>query len=244
VLNWPLELYPVDRKTRKNIKTDKFAEEVGHTFEFLTSHTAETKRYVAIGLAVLLVAGGIYYYVRHQAGVREEALAAFIKIDNASISTTPQPPNLNFATQEEKDKARSKALNDLKTKYHGTQEGSIAGMFLAADEVDKSNYAQAEKLYRDVMDSAPSEYSSLARVSLAQVLAAQGKTAEAEKLMNNLIDHPTAMVSKEQATLQLAQILIPTDPAKARKLLQPLTTARTAISKAAIDEMGKVPQTN
>lgn len=234
----------MDRKTRKDIKTDKFAEEIGHTFEFLTSHTAETKRYAAIGLAVILVAGGIYYYVHHQAGVREEALAAAIKIDNAQISTTPQPPNLTFATQEEKDKARAKALNDLKTKYHGTQEGSIAGMFLAADEADKSNYAQAEKLYRDVMDSAPAEYSSLARVSLAQVLAAQGKTADAEKLMRDLISHPTAMVSKEQAQLQLAQILIPTNPSEARKLLQPLTTARTAISKAAIDEMGKVPQTN
>src|SRR5262249_27725699 len=163
-------------------------DEVWHTFNFLSTHTAETKRYGAIGLAVLLVAGGIYYYVHHQAGVRAEALAAAIKIDNAAISTTPQPPNLTFATQEEKDKARSKALNDLKTKYHGTQEGSIAGMFLAADEADKSNYAQAEKLYRDVMDSAPSEYSSLARVSLAQVLAAEGKTADAQKLMQDLID--------------------------------------------------------
>jgi predicted negative regulator of RcsB-dependent stress response len=234
----------VDRKTRKNIKTDKFAEEVGHTFEFLTSHTAETRRYAAIGLAVLLVAGGIYYYVHHQAGVREEALAAAVKIDNAVISTTPQPPNLNFATQEEKDRARSKALNDLASKYRGTQEGAIGGMYLAADEADKGNYAGAEKLYRDVVDSAPSEYASLARVSLAQVLAAQGKTAEAEKQMNNLMDHPTAMVSKEQATLELAQILIPTNPARARQLLQPLTTARTAISKAAIDAMGKVPPAN
>lgn len=234
----------MDRKTRKNIKTDKFAEEVGHTFEFLTEHTAETKRYAAIGLAVVLIAGGIYYYVRHQAGVREEALAAAMKIDNAVISATPQPPNLNFPTQEEKDKARSKALNDLAAKYHGTQEGSIAGMYLAADQADKGNYAQAEKLYKDVADSAPSEYASLARVSLAQVLAAEGKTADAEKTMRNLIANPTAMVSKEQATLQLAQILIPTNPAEARKLLQPLTTARTAISKAAIDTMGKVPQTN
>ena len=32
------------RQTRKNIKTDKFAEEIGHTFSFLTSHSDETKR--------------------------------------------------------------------------------------------------------------------------------------------------------------------------------------------------------
>jgi hypothetical protein len=36
-----------------------------------------------------------------------------------------------------------------------------------------------------------------------------------------------------------------TNPAEARKLLQPLTTStRPPISRAAIDEMGKLPQAN
>ncbi len=34
------------------------AEEIGHTFSFLTSHSEETKRYAAIAVAVILVAGG------------------------------------------------------------------------------------------------------------------------------------------------------------------------------------------
>lgn len=239
----------MDRQTRKNIKTDKFAEEIGHTFSFLTSHRDETKRYTVIGLAVILLAGAIYVYVSHQANAREQALAEAIKIDEAVIGPAPQPPNINFPTQEAKDQARTKAFTDLAAKYHGSQEGAIAGIYIAAEQVDKGNYAQAEKLYQDVVDSASADYASLARMALAQVYAAEGKNADAEKAMRSVIDHPTALVSKEQATIQLADLLIPTNPAQAKKLLEPLLKpdapgVRTAINQAAITEMGKLPQTN
>ncbi len=235
----------MDRQTRKNIKTDKFAQEIEHTFSFLTSHSDETKRYAAIGLAVILVAGGIYLYVGHQRNAREQALNDAIRIDEAVISPTPQPPNLNFPTQEAKDKARTKAFADVAAKYHGSQEGAIAGVYLASEQVDKGNFVGAEKLYKDVVDSAPADYASLAKLSLAGVYAAEGKNSDAETLMRSLQDHPTALVSKEEATLQLADLLIPTKPAEAKKLLQPLTTSqRTPISRAAIDEMGKLPQDN
>jgi predicted negative regulator of RcsB-dependent stress response len=235
----------VDRQTRKSIKTDKFAEEIGHTFSFLTSHSAETKRYAAIGLAVILVAVGIYFYVGHQRTAREQALADAIKIDEAVISATPQPPALNFPSEQAKDAARTKAFSDVAANYHGSQEGSVAGIYIAAEQADKGNYPQAEKLYKDVADSGPADYASLARISLAEVYAAEGKNADAEKLIRSVIDHPTALVSKEQATLQLADLLITSKPEEAKKLLQPLTTsARTAVSRVAIDELGKLTQAN
>ena len=52
------------------------------------------------------------------------------------------------------------------------------------------------------------------------------------------------MVSKEEAQIQLAEILSRTDPAAARKILDPLRTGRTAVSRAAISAMGNIPQTN
>jgi predicted negative regulator of RcsB-dependent stress response len=242
-------LRAVDRQTRKSIKTDKFAQEIGHTFSFLTSHSEESKRYAAIGLAVILVAGGIYFYVGHQATAREQALTDAIRVDEAVINSTPQPPNLNFPTQAAKDEARTKAFSDVAAKYHGSQEGAIAGIYIASDQVDKGNYSQAEKLYKDVVDSAPADYASLARIALSQVYAAEGKNSDAEKMMQSLIDHPTTLVSKEEATLQLADLMIPYNPAKAKKLLEPLAKpdapgGRTAINQAAISEMGKITQTN
>src|SRR6516225_6783070 len=115
----------MDRSTRKKLKSDKFAQEVGHTFEFVTEHRTDVIRYGSVAVAVLLIAGGVYFYQRHAAGVREDALAQALKIEDAKISPTPQPPNMTFATQQEQEAAWNKAFSDLAANYRGTQEGAI-----------------------------------------------------------------------------------------------------------------------
>jgi predicted negative regulator of RcsB-dependent stress response len=230
----------VNRQTRKQLKTDKFAEDVGLTFSFLNEHRSEAIRYGLIGLAVIVLGTSYYFYSRHQAAAREADLAAAMKIDEAVISTNPSATNLNFPTKDEKEKARTKAFSELATKYHGTAEGAVGGIFIAAEKADKGDLASAEKIYLDVMDSAPKEYSSLARVSLAQVYAGEGKNAEAEKLMRYLIDHPTSLVSSEEAKLQLGDILALTDPKAALALIEPLRNSRTEISKVALTEVGRI----
>jgi predicted negative regulator of RcsB-dependent stress response len=235
----------VDRHTRKNLKSDKFAQEVTHTFEFVSEHRNEVVRYGSIAVSVILVGVAIFFYLRHQEGVREEALAQALRIDLATVGATPnQPAAMTFATAEEKDKARQKAFADLAAKYHGSQEGSIAAFYLASDAADKGNLADAEKRYRDVMDSAPKAYAALARMALAQVYQAEGKNAEAEKLLKDAIANPTATVSKEQATIQLAVLQAKSDPCAARKVLEPLRTERTAISRAAVQALGDIHADN
>jgi predicted negative regulator of RcsB-dependent stress response len=227
------------RLTRKQLKTDKFAEDLGLTFSFLNDHRTETMRYGLIGLAVILLGVGYYFYNRHEATAREDALTAAMRIDEAVIAPNPTPTNLNFATQAEKDKARTQAFTELATKYHGTTEGAVGGIFIAAEKSDKGDFAAAEKIYKDVMDSAPADYAGQARVSLAYVYAAEGKTPEAQKLMQYAIDHPTALISKEEATLELGNILAKSNPAEALKLIGPLREfPRTAVSKAALSEAG------
>ncbi len=235
-----LEYFPLKRQTRKQLKTDQFAQEISHTFSFLSDHRAEAVRYGLIALAVIVLGTGYYFYSRHQATARGEALAAAMKIDEAVISPNPTPTNLNFPTKEEKDKARTKAFADLASNYRGTGEGAIGGIFIAAEKADKGDFPAAEKIYKDVMDSAPKEYSVLAEIALAHVYAAEGKIPEAEKLLRYRIDHPTMLVSKEQATLELADILAPTNPAEALKLAEPLRNSRTAISKVALSEVGRI----
>src|ERR1051326_1488612 len=227
------------RQTRKQLKSDKFAQEVGHTFEFVTEHQSDIIKYGSIGLVAALIAGGIYFYMRHTATVRETALAQAIKVDDAVINATPQPPNMTFVTQEEKDKAWNQAFTDVSVKYRGSQEGAIAGLFLGGRLAEKGKVDEAAKIFKDVADSGPKDYAALAKISLAQTYAGQGKVDDAKKLMQDVIDHPSSLVSKEQAQIELAQILERSDPAAARKILEPLRTARTAVSRAAIAEMGK-----
>ena len=237
-----LDWFQMDRYTRKQLKSDKFAQEVGQTFEFVTAHRTDLIRYGAAALAAILIAGGIYFYHRHAVSVREEALAQALRIEDAKISPTPQPPNMTFATQQEQEAAWNKAFSDLAANDRGTQEGAIAGIYMGGRLAEKGKVSEAEKILKDVVDSAPKEYAALARVSLAQIYAGQGNTKEAQSLMQQVIDHPTAMVSKEEAQIQLAEMLARTDPAAARKILDPLRASRAAVSRAAITAYGSLPQ--
>jgi predicted negative regulator of RcsB-dependent stress response len=232
----------VDRRTRKGLKTDKFAQEVSHGWDWLAAHRAEVMRYGAIALVVVALAAGIAYYLNHQTTVREDALAQALHIDDATIGANAGPGMLNYVTQEEKDKARAKAFGDIAAKYRGTAEGAIAALYLTSDVADKGNLAAAEKSYKDIVDSAPKDYAALARLALAQVYAGEGRMADAEKLLRYAIANPTPSVSKAAATIALARLLEATNPAEARKLVDPLKTERTAVSRAAVGVLGDLAQ--
>jgi predicted negative regulator of RcsB-dependent stress response len=233
----------VDRKTRKNLKSDKFAQEVTSIWDWTAEHKIEVLRYGSIAVAVVLIAAGIFYYMRYQANTREEALAAALRIDNAGVGANPQPGMLNFNTQDEKDKAWQKAFTELASKYHGTPEGAIAQIYLASAAADKGNLAEAEKRYKDVLDNAPKAYASMAGVALAQVYEGEGKNDQAEKLLRDYVTHPTVTVSKDEATIQLAMLIAKKNPDEARKMIEPLRTSMsTAVSRAAVQALGDIAQ--
>jgi predicted negative regulator of RcsB-dependent stress response len=232
--------FAVDRQLKKVVKGDEFKEQVWHGIDFLTEHPAEIKKYGVIALAALVVAGGIYYYVHHQAEVREEALALALKVDDATVGQNVQAQNMHFNTQDEKDKASEKAFREVAAKYHGTQEGAIASMNLGQAAIDHGNLAGGEKEFKDVMDSGPAAYASQAALTLAQLYNIEGKTPEAIKILENLVKNPTVTVSKEEAQIALARVKSKTDPDGARKILEGLRTERTAISRAAMTALSEL----
>jgi hypothetical protein len=56
------------------------------------------------------------------------------------------------------------------------------------------------------------------------------------------MDHPTDLVSKNQAAFELAKVLAPSQPAEARKLLLPLASSGTDVSQSAVVALGELPQ--
>lgn len=231
----------MDRLTRKQLKEDKFAQELGHGLEFLSTHKQQVKLYGGIVLLALIALGGYWIYSSRQAAARAEALAQAIHVNDAIIGPAPQGPNMNFNTQAEKDKAVIEAYTKVATEYRGTQEGAIAGLRLAAYQMDRDGQEAAIKLYQDLIESAPEAYAAVAKMALAEAYAGQGKLEEAEKLLRELIDEPTPFISAEEATLTLAKVLTPSRPEDARKMLEPLRSSRSAVSRVAVDLLGKLP---
>ena len=233
----------MDRQTRKDLKTDKFALEMSHGYDWVTEHKEKAMQYGGIALAVLVIGFGTYFYRAHQATVREAALVQALKIDDATIgSQAPNPEGLHFDTIDQKQAARTKAYTELAAKYHGTQEGAIAAIYLAADLADKGDLVPAQKAFQDIVDSAPKPYAALARLSLAEVYSAEGNTDEAEKVLRTAVANPTVTVSKDEATIELAKVIAKKNPAEARTMLDPLQTSqRGAVSRAAITAMSQLP---
>ncbi|MGB9604510.1 MAG: tetratricopeptide repeat protein [Bryobacteraceae bacterium] len=232
----------MDRISRKELKTDKFVAEVSETVEFFSGHKQQILRYGSIALAVLLLLLAGNWYRRHLRAVRQEALNAALAIYNAPVGETGNPFLPGYPSEEEKNKAALKAFTDLANRHPRSDEGLIATYYLGTMAADRGDLAEAEKHLKKVAESRNVQYASLAKVALAEIYRAQGKLAEGEKLLRSLIEHPTDFVSREHATILLAELIKDSRPEEARKLLEPLRTARSVISRHALTVLAELPQ--
>ena len=235
----------MDRLTRKELKSDRFALEVQHSVEYVAEHRRQVVRWASISGAVVLLIVGVFVYRNYERGVRQEKLASAMQIMNATIGQTQSEYAVSFPTTAERDKAATKAFTELATKYPGTDEGVLAEFYLGTNAADAGNIDEAAKRYKVVVDDGSGPYASMAKLSLAQIYAAQGKQVEGEKLIQSVIDHPTELVSKESATIALAKLVAPKDPARARKMLEPLRgSPRSGISRSALNALDDISQKN
>jgi len=233
----------VDRITRKELKSDTFALEVGQTLTFFEEHKQEVIRYGGAALAVIVILLGYLWYSGRQHSKRQEALYRAIQVQETPVGPIqPGSVQRSFPTQEVKDEVAIKAFSELQTTYSGSAEAEIAGYYLGAIKADQGKLAEAEKLFKDVADRADEKYASLAKLALAQIYFADGRNDQAESVLRALINNPTPFVSKDQATILLARYIAPRKPAEAKQLLEPLRTAPGAIGSAAITAYAEIPQ--
>lgn len=232
----------MDRLTRKDLKTDKFALEVEHTVEYVSTHRRQAVLYGGIAVAVILGVAIFTWARRNQYGKRQTALTAALQVQNAPVGQTGNEFLPGYPTAREREKAAVKAFNDVAANYSGSDEAVVARYYVGTIAADGGNISEAEKAFREVASSGNKNYASLAKLSLADIYKAQGKLGEGEKQLRSLIQDPTVFVSKEHATIALAELLMEKRPDEARKLLEPLRTQRSAISRTALTLLSQMPQ--
>lgn len=228
------------RISRKELKTDKFALEVEHTVTFFEEHQQDLIRYGGIAIVVAALIVGYNIYSRHEHVAREAALSHAIDVQEAPVGGISGNGGLSFPNQEAKDKEAVKVFTDLKTKYSGKMEAEVAQYYLGSILADQGNLAQAEKSFLEAAQKGNAQYSSLAKLSLAQIYFSDGRDALGESTLRDLAAHPTVFVSSDQATLMLAKYLSIKKPAEARKLLEPLRTKPGSASQVALTILGEM----
>ena len=227
------------RITRKELKRDKFAQEVGLTVTFFEEHQKEIVRYGMIAAVAGLLVAGYVLYERHQHGLREESLTKAIQVQEAQVGASATGGR-GFPTQEIKDQEALRVFTDLRNKYAGSEEGEIAEYYLGAIKADQGKLAEAEKSFQEAAQKSDEKYASLAKLSLAQIYFADGRTDLGERTLRDLIAKPTIFVSKEQATITLARYIMLKRPAEARKLLDPLRNLPGAVGQVALQTYGEI----
>lgn len=230
----------MSRITRKELKTDKFALEVEHGISFFEEHKNEAVKYGAIAIGVVVLIIGYTIYQRGQHVNREQALAAAIRVQEAPVGQAA-PGVQAFATQEAKDQESIRVFTELQTKYSGSTEGEIAQYYLGSIKADQGKLAEAEKLFQEVAQKGDEKYASLAKLSLAQILFADGHADQGEKVLRDLMANPTIFVSSDQAAISLARLLAPKKPAEARKLIEPLRTRPGSVGQVALNLLAELP---
>jgi len=229
------------RITRKELKSDKFALEVEQTVDFVTAHRRELTLYGSIAAAIAVVAAGIYFYMGRQHTIREAALGDAIQMQEAPVGPPSSGPRISFPTEEAKRTAVTKSFSEIVSRYPGSSEGAIARYYLGSIAADQGKMPEAEKLFQEAANSGDKNYGPLARFSLAQVYFAEGRPADGEKVLRDLMQHPSVFVSKEQAIIALARGIAPKKPDEARKLLEPLRTGGGGVvNQTAITVIGEL----
>ena len=232
----------MDRITRKELKRDRFAVEFGHTVSLFEEHQKEILRYGAIGLAAILLGIGYWIHRGHEHVAVEQQLGQAILAQEApagqGASTTG---GLVFPSEEVKQREVTKDFTQIRSEHPGTAEAAIAGYYLGAIQADAGNLSEAAKTFQDVAEHGNAQFSSLAKLSLAQIDFSTGRNAEGEKVLRDLMDHPTVFVSKAQATISLARYVARKNPAAARKLLEPLKTETGAVSQEVVTLLSQLP---
>jgi predicted negative regulator of RcsB-dependent stress response len=227
---------------KEQLQHDHFTDAVSDVVTYALSNRERLIRWVVVATVVLLLAGGAVWFASYRRSIRQQALDSALRVVESPVGTSNRLPN-SYPTQNAKQQAEIKIFSDVVAKYGGTREGLIAQYYLGTTKVQKRDSKGAESDLRRVADSR-SDFAALAKIALAQLYAGENRISDARKLLQNISNKPSDLVSKAQADILLAQLDVSTNPQEAKKILQSLRgpTQPPAVSRAVDQVSSELPK--
>ena len=216
---------------KEQLQHDHFTDVVSDVVGYAQHHRQEVIRWIIVGVILLALAGVAFWYNAYRRSVRQQDLQAAFGVLEAPVAP-PSPAPKSFPTEQAKRQASIQALSNVVSKDGGTREGLIAQYYrgtLRAQSGDvKGAIADLESVAHSKNEVAP-----LAKLALAQLYAGQNRVPDAQRLLGEIVDKPTDLVSKAQAQILLARLEGTTDPQGAKRLLQSIKAPDPAVTRAA-----------
>jgi TolA-binding protein len=172
----------MDRQHRRELKHDKFVDELGT----LSSRARENQRVLilitAVAVSVAVIAYGIYFFRSNREKHGQDALAAAIETMESPLLPPPggqAQPGAKFKTEKERTAAAETQFKDIESKYSGTDAADVAGLYLARLDSAHGDNATAKKLLQTFVSDHPKHYLvGGARYSLYQLRIEGGEAPQ------------------------------------------------------------------
>ena len=200
-------------ETRHQLKQDAFSRVTIDAAEKTADWTVEHRSTViisAVAIAVVLAAviGGWYYLSAQDEKASFELSQAVRTMDTQlrPEGTPAQPDVPSFTSAKERAQTAQKQFQAIVDKYPHTRTADMAHYFVGVTAANLSDNGAAERNFKQVASAGNRELAAVAKSALASLYGQTNRTKEAIALCQELINKPTASVSKQAAQLQLAQL--------------------------------------
>ena len=224
------------RFRRKDLKRDRFVEEVSEGVGFVTLHR---RKFVAGGIAlvVALVAGtGYWSYARQRAIDSQSALLKATALFGGLVTEEDLPPGVpTFDSAAERVDEVTRALDRVTLDFPGTAAAAGAAFYSGLLDQEDGNLIEARSHFEQATRGSGREYPALARLALGQLLLDEGEAESAREHFQVVVDSPTRTVSRDRAEIEVARTWMSTDPAKAREILSAIQERNLAAGPLVAD---------
>ena len=200
-------------ETRHQLKQDAFSrvtiDAAERTAHWSVEHRS-TLMISVVALAIVLAAGiGGWYYLSAQDEKASFDLAKAVRTMDTQLRPpgSPEQPDFpTFTSAKERAQAAQKQFQSIVDQYPHTRTADMAHYFLGVTASALSDNAAAERNFKEVISAGNREVAAVAKSALATLYGQTNRTREAVALYQELINKPTASVSKVTAQLQLAEL--------------------------------------
>jgi len=203
----------VRAETRHQLKQDAFSRVTIDAAERTAHWTVEHRSTViisALAVIVVLAAGiGGWFYLSAQDEKASLEMSQAVRTMSTPLrpaDSPAQPDFPMFTSAKERTQAAQKQFQAIVDKYPHTRTADMAHYFLGVTAVDLSDNAAAERNFKEVSSGGNKDVAAVAKSALASLYGQTNRTKEAVALYQELINKPTASVSKVSAQLQLAEL--------------------------------------
>ena len=215
-------------ETRHQLKQDAFSRATMEAAERTAHWSVEHQSTLIIAAIVITVVlasilGGWYYLSGQDEKASFELSQAVRTMDTPlrPPGVPAQPDSPSFASVKERSAAAQRQLQSIIDRYPHTRTADMARYLVGVNAANENDTAAAERDLKAVASSGNRELASVAKLALASLYGNTNRVKDAVALYQELINKPTASVSKVSAQLQLAELYQSSNqPADAKRIYE------------------------